>query len=634
MLRRSSQRHQTTPTRIASLLSAIAWATVASVAMAQPATEPTTAKGDSPRAIPDRESADREFAERLRSLADKCDELHLPEQAKKTRQWLIARDPGRQYLYLPDDESADVAPRESRIVQQWGERFQLERDRHAARLFELARRRADAGDETTAFQLLHETLYHNPAHAEARTALGHRQLGGQWQTPGRRPVARPGRLAHPTFGWSPRRYWLAQSDHYVVSTNHSPRAGIELAEKLERLHSVWSQVFYRYWATPGSLTARLKGDTDRSAHVSTPLQVVLFADRDEYLRQLGMGESRIEVTIGYYSAENRRAYFYVGDQPDVATWYHEATHQLFQEAPNVTPQVGERANFWLAEAIALYMESLAVFDGYATVGGFDANRLQFARYRRLNESFHMPLAELAKLGRNELQRHEDLRRLYSESAGLAHLLMDGEAGRYRAGTIEYLAAIYRGVDDETTLTGSLGAAPTEIDGKYAAFLNVTDGDFSYDLAPQAWTNLGLGHTQITDNALPVLRRATELTWLDLTDTNVTDAGVSHLKPLTKLRQLTLEGTGISDRSLAIAGELTSLEELDLSRTAVTDAAMSQLGRLKNLKTLWLTGTAVTDAGLRPLADLTRLERVELTGTATTAAGREWLKQRRPNITFE
>ncbi|MEZ6114767.1 MAG: hypothetical protein R3C99_27700 [Pirellulaceae bacterium] len=597
--------------------------------MAQPASQPTVATGDA-----DRTEIDREFAERLRLLADKCDELNLPEQAKQTRRWIVARDPGRQYLYLPDDESPNVAARESRIVQQWAERFQLERDRHAERLFELAQSRAEAGDETAAFQRLHETLHHNPAHAAARAALGHRQLGGRWQTPGKRPVARPGRLAHPTFGWSPRRYWLTQSDHYVVSTNHSPQAGIELAEKLELLHSVWSQVFYRYWATPGALTARLKGEPERSTNVTAPLQVVLFADRDEYLRQLGVGESRIDVTIGYYSAENRRAYFYASDQPDIATWYHEATHQLFQEAPNVTPKVGERANFWIAEAIALYMESLTVRDGYATVGGFDANRLQFARYRRLNESFHMPLAELAKLGRAELQRHEDLRRLYSESAGLAHLLMDGQANRYRAATIDYLAAIYRGVDDEATLSRTLGVSPSDIDDQYAAFLNVTDRDFTYDIAPETWTNLALGHTQITDESLSVVGRAAELTWLDLTDTNVTDAGVSHLKSLTKLRQLTLEGTRISDRALQVAGELTSLEELDLSRTAITDAAMSQLGRLKNLKTLWLTGTSVTDTGLRPLADLPRLERVELTGTATTAAGREWLKQRRPNITFE
>jgi hypothetical protein len=48
--------------------------------------------------------------------------------------------------------------------------------------------------------------------------------------------------------------------------------------------------------------------------------------------------------------------FYAGDTSVYPTWYHEATHQLFQEGvPGVTRQPGENQNFWAIEAAALYM---------------------------------------------------------------------------------------------------------------------------------------------------------------------------------------------------------------------------------------------------------------------------------------
>ena len=44
------------------------------------------------------------FRVSLNQLADKCDELQLPEQAKVTRAWHIARDPQRHYLFLPQPQ--------------------------------------------------------------------------------------------------------------------------------------------------------------------------------------------------------------------------------------------------------------------------------------------------------------------------------------------------------------------------------------------------------------------------------------------------------------------------------------------------------------------------------------------------
>src|SRR5207249_2039637 len=42
------------------------------------------------------------FADKIESLAAKCDELGLKEPAAATRGWLIPRHAGRQYLFVPE----------------------------------------------------------------------------------------------------------------------------------------------------------------------------------------------------------------------------------------------------------------------------------------------------------------------------------------------------------------------------------------------------------------------------------------------------------------------------------------------------------------------------------------------------
>jgi hypothetical protein len=50
------------------------------------------------------------FAEKLESLAKKCDEIGLKSQAVITRGWRIPRFPNRQYLFLPEAKDS-LAPK-------------------------------------------------------------------------------------------------------------------------------------------------------------------------------------------------------------------------------------------------------------------------------------------------------------------------------------------------------------------------------------------------------------------------------------------------------------------------------------------------------------------------------------------
>jgi hypothetical protein len=566
-----------------------------------------------------------DFAEKLEGLAKKCVTLELTDEAKTTRAWVRDRDPNRQYIFVPRQsdptEPVEDAPR---VVRQWHSKFREYRSEFAEQLFQVANVHAEAGDGTTAYQLLHEVLWQDPQHGQAKRVLSTSPSFSE------RISRRAGTRTHRDFGWRPRTYWQIESAHYRITTSHSAEAGVELARKLDLLHSVWRQVFFDYWSASESLAERMRGGNARLGK-RQKLDVVLFRDRDEYVQQLQKHEPQIAMSLGYYMKGRRTAFFYADGESVVPTWYHEATHQLFQEFGDAIEEVGENSNFWLAEGIAVYMESLIDFGGHCTLGGFDADRLQFARARALGNQFYMPLEELVSLGREALQKHEDIGRIYTQSAGIVHFLMDGERGKYRRSLVNLVTLLYLGRARSDSLPGLLEMPVAQLDQAYLQFLAVRDDDFRFLSPPAYRRNLGLGRTAVSDAAAERLRGSRQLQWLDLSFTKITDKAISHLADAVQLRQLNLEGTEVGDKAIEALAGLRELEELDLSNTRVTDACLDQLSRFDKLKVLWLTNTSVTDAGIARLARLDFLELLEVSNTNVTAEGLKSLREKLPKL---
>ncbi|MDA1053578.1 MAG: DUF1570 domain-containing protein [Planctomycetota bacterium] len=566
-----------------------------------------------------------DFGEQLAQLADKCDELKLPDQAAITRNWLVERGSDRQYLFIDDDTDphlpADDAPE---LVKFWHRKFLQLRAEHAEVLFATAGEFINRGDGTTAYQLLYEALHHDPTHKEARRVLG-------FGSPSTKRIARrSGTKNHPDFGWTRGRYWQIESEHYRITTNASADAGVELARKLEHFHGVWQQVFFRYWSADESLAERFRGGNARLG-TRKKLAVVLFADRDEYVKQLQRYEPQIAMTLGYYMKGEQTAFFYAGDESVEPTWYHEATHQLFQELGDAIADVGEISNFWIVEGIAVYMESLVAHDGYMTLGGVDAERLQYARVRALTGEFYLPLAELVRLGREDLQRHQDIRHIYTQAAGLAHFLMDGTNRQHRQALVDFITLLYLGRAGPNTLAARCGVELETLDKEYTAYLVLKDADLVQLSPPNVVKNLALGHTEVTDAGIKCLADYTALQWLDLSFTNTTDKGLAHVAGATGLRRLNLEGTGITDDSLEVISRFQQLEELDLSDTKITDAGIARLSNMQQLKVLWLTKTQVSDACLEGLQESKQLEFLEVSQTNVTADGLAALKAKLPQL---
>lgn len=580
-----------------------------------------------------RAALDRTFAEQLSTLAAKCDELGLKSEAQQTRDWIVRRADGREYLFLPAaEDSSAPKPSSARTSQQWFARLQTLRTAQADAIFALAREDLAAHQPTAAYQLLFEVLRENPDHAEARRVLGYaKNVRGLWRQHAGTPSAMPGGLDHPKLGWRRRSYWRLETPHYSILTNHSPKAAVDLGQRLEDFYDLWQQIFFTYWSNEEALAARLAGGNEPLARARPKLNVVLFRNRAEYVDQLSPAQPQIAMTLGIYMDEQQTAYFYAGDETIYPTWYHEAAHQLFQESLPRLVSPGKEQNFWLVEGAAMYLESLAQHAGFWTVGGWDADRLQFARYRALGGDFAMPCAQLVTIGRDALQKSPDIRKLYAHAAGLVHFLMDGEQGKYRPALVGCLQAMYEGRDAADTLAKLTGADLAQLDREYLRYLNVTDADLAGIVSPERLRNLSLGRTEVTDAGLAALAGCTNLVWLDLSRANVGDAGLANLVGASHLQQLFLEGTKITDASLPILGKLTALEELDLSGLAITDDGLAAIASLKRLKTLYLTNSPISDAGLAHLRGLKQLETVELSGTRVSPAGRKQLQTALPKL---
>jgi hypothetical protein len=383
------------------------------------------------------------------------------------------------------------------------------RNQYANALFDLARQAADSGQLSLAFQWTTEALRENPDHADARRVLGYEQRDGKWLTPFGVKMFDAGKVWNSKQGWVAandakshdaadqgnaarhadiKNGWQVRTDHFLVTTNHSLAAGAELAARLEQLYQIWRQLFAGFYYSEKEVRGLFAGDRNARTQIR-PFRVYYYRNRTEYADALRRRQPRIDQTLGIYFDTTREAHFFaadnsangksktansVTDAPPIPTLFHEAVHQLFQESKPTAKQIGTIGNFWVVEGVATYFETLTEHSDpqaglYFTIGEATAGRLPTAR-QHLQEGVYVPLGELVRLSNVDMQRYPDIRKLYSELAGLAAFLIDGQQGRYREPLVRYLQAVYAGHDNDGTLAEVTENTNAELDAQYRRFI--------------------------------------------------------------------------------------------------------------------------------------------------------------------
>lgn len=488
-----------------------------------------------------------------------------------------------------------------------------------AKFLALAKRAIAADDPTLAYDLLHEA---NFFHDETASKVIGQEI--------RAPKSTLASSTHSHLRWKRKTYFLIATEHFQVATKNEAE-GIALANQLEQLHTIWSQLFFTHWSDVRKLGKSIGQGSSLLPNAKTRRhKVVLFPSRDDYVAFLAPLQPRVEITLGFYDVDRRMSYFFAGEDASESTQLHEVTHQLFQEITKTSRHETFANNFWAIEGVAMYMESLFIAEPVAVVGGLYANRLQYARFRRLQERFYVPAAELTALSRKQLQRDKRIRKIYSQAAGLTHFLMDAKGGSMRQDYIAFLRQVYAGKAAASTLTTKL----SDLDRGYAEYLRVEASDFEDAWIPNTLKSLCLGAMEVDDAVLARVGKQSKLEWLDLARTPITDKGLSFLKATRSLRQLTLDGVPITDASMAWIAFNRELEEVDLSNTRVTGTGVQPLAKLKKLETLWLSNTAVGDEIVPVLQQMDSLTFVALDGTKITETAKKRLQTAKPNLTIE
>ncbi|MEO2010878.1 MAG: hypothetical protein ABGX22_19540 [Pirellulaceae bacterium] len=577
-----------------------------------------------------RSQIDEQFQTELKLLADRCHQLGLAKEAAATLAFIVARDPGTNYYFVPPSASLEVSrpvqPNKAlrEASQFWWQHFQETRREYADALFEFCRRVVDT-QPALAYQMLYEICWLDPDHDQARTVLGFKSSGKIWTRGSAKISVSQPRIALRDYGFSAREYWRIRSPHFTVLTNCSQEKGVALAESLEFFYLVWTQAFFDYGQSGSTLKRQLEAGKAPSVRSKRPYSVVFFRDRDQYNASLRTWEPMIDKTIGLYLAKRKKSFLYDAPSPPVQAWRHEVGHQLFAETVNTETQIGEGSDFWVAEALALYLESFRPYDTYATLGGRTADRLQFARYHALREGFRVPIGELVPWGRQEVQNHERLGALYSQFAGIAHFLIDQAPGHYRTPFIKYARDTYRNGEPTIALSDYLHINGVDLDAEYLKFLDVDDHQLGRNALGKS---LYLARTSVTSAGIQQLDLS-HLEWLDLSDTKVNDDILPQLAKATELRRLSLERTNLSSACLDAISECRKLRKLELGGVPLQGKSLATLAGLQELEGLWLVDTGINDAQLNQLYALKSLLTLDISRCKISQTAKQALQRALP-----
>ncbi|MEM6468453.1 MAG: DUF1570 domain-containing protein [Planctomycetota bacterium] len=452
-----------------------------------------------------------------------------------------------------------------------------------------------------------------------------------------------GRSAPRWLGWRPGTYAQVDTPHLQIFSHASREETLNVAEDLERVYWVWTQMFYPLWDTKNQVAlhlSKLSSDKSISEQLAAKptrlrprrkLRIVLLRDLDDYVATLGSSIPGIEQSTGFYADERRTSFFFPSDNEDAAaSRRHELVHQLFRECTlsQLGDQMpGEQQGFWLIEGIAGYFESLWMGEAMATVGGWDSPRLQYARHRVFRRRQVVALDELKQDSRAAAQTRGDLATFYAFSIAYTHAMLDGPDQSARRWVMRKLADLYRvRLDLEPP-------EPTENIEQYLIdFLRVDDVVVRENPPQRELSELCLAGCSVTPDALELVPPSSRFRWLDLTGLTVQRSDLERLlSSMDNLEQVSLESSRVGP---GIGNWLTfsaNLVELDLSETACDDSDVASLRSLQKLKTLWLTGTNVTDASIASLAELNSLQFLDVQKTAISKDGLRTLRAKFPRI---
>jgi len=244
----------------------------------------------------------------------------------------------------------------------------------------------------------------------------------------------------------------------------------------------------------------------------------------------------------------------------------------------------------------------------------------------------MPLQQLTSMSQAEFQRRDDIAALYSQSAGMTHMLMNYQHGRMQAKVTEFMKAMHKQKVKAGAFEKLMGKSLAQLDLEYLKYLEVSSSDVvDYLSNTRARTELALPNAKLTEEALAKVATCKNLKWLDLTGSRITSKALAMLSQCDQLGQLFLTSCPIDPEAYRYLSQFKSLQEVDFSGSSLTDRELSQIIARLRLKVIRLSRTRVTDAGVASLAGMKSLTTLDISRTNISPQTEAVLKSAIPSL---
>ena len=531
-----------------------------------------------------RQGLEFQFGQDLVKISDWCNRNGLVSKRAETHALKQNRDLNRQYLFVPQSEAMPDPEQQDGKLKEWREKINAARVAHAGRIFELAKEALAADATAIAYQLLYEVIHQDRDHAEVRRILGHElKKDGSWHVASTSFKFRPSNKDHRFLSLGKGQYHLAETAHFkIVSTASEARTRV-LAEELELWHTVWRQVFFDYWGSKTTLTGSFAGQKTMRIP-GRKFDVVFFQNKQQYANLLEEHVRGVGISSGYYSNKLRTSFFYDGDIVTQQTWRHELTHQLFRQSKGRRPDnVFDKNHVWIDEGVATYAESMAKFDNYVTLGGFEAQRTQYARLHALLTSDAKPVANLNSMTKDNWQAQGNAK-LYSQSAAIVDTLMNENHGQHQPDFIDLLQVIYYKQAPPESFENKLKLSFAQVDQMFLNFLKIDSNMVSKYLSkPKMRTFLSFSGAKLVNGDYQKIGECINLEVLDLSGHVLNKNDLQPLANCPALRQLILVRCQFGPGALLELGKLPGLSEIDLSLSQIGPTQANEINQLRQLK---------------------------------------------------
>lgn len=437
-------------------------------------------------------------------LAEECHRSGLELEAKVTQNRIWA-DPENGFFVprLPERRQSELPEDACQAQREWFEKLRRIETEYGARLFAQAQKLAEAGKGREAYAAARTSLFIDPENEEVRRIFGYHLYGGVWQRQWEHLQLKKGLVKDPQYGWvsakqkedldggseetgksrpKKREKTTLETEHFEIKTTVSRSIAVPLAERLEEFYAVWNFLFFPIMVSEKEAAAVVLG---KKEYLGEKHKVVLFRDRDEYLREILKVDPHGQISSGGYIPGKKTVYLYLPEEsnedetPLEVMAVHETAHQLFAETGmkrrsarrRIDP--GENGGYWIVEGIASYLETFQVTGRGSTVGGTHSYRLQRAKERADEPDGLLPIAELAGMGKKRFQQDPFPAKLYTESTGLVSFFLHAGGGKYREAFLDTLGALYQGIDTPGFLEERIGVPYSLLVPEFLDYLRKT-----------------------------------------------------------------------------------------------------------------------------------------------------------------